>query len=124
MRNRIVGVLAALLLLCAPMSGCWASQKAQREALYPALDLAWPGVRGDAERGGAEDEFLDGFGDALQARQATTLKLTWPGVRAAAEHGIEERQADLEIGPGVAQSLTRRLDEFDRGISRLRGGSP
>lgn len=117
MRKLKIGLLAAVAVL---LLGCaQARQRAVDSGLYPAIDLAWPGVRGDAARGGAVQAELDAFAGALQARQGTSLKVAWPGVRASAEQGIEDRQADLEIGPGVAASLTERLSNFDEAVRQL-----
>lgn len=91
---------------------------------YPALDLAWPGVRVDAERGGAAQAALDEFATALQARDTPAVVAGWPGIHQAAKQGIQAQLDAGDIGPGVADSLAERVIRFEAAILEVaKGGS-
>lgn len=121
MSNRASLVLRLLLLTVLLAPGCKTlGQRAEESALYPALEQSWPGVRRDAERGDAPVELLDGFHQALVSRQGIAVKVRWPTVRSHAQQGIQNRVDELEIGPGVADSLLERVEQFDAGVRRLK----
>src|SRR5690606_1196480 len=63
MKQRIVGLLL-LCLLAAAAAGC-AGREARTHILIPSMEVAWPGVRADAERGGAAAEDLEAMDLAL-----------------------------------------------------------
>lgn len=117
MKQRIVGLLL-LCLLAAAAAGC-AGREARTHILIPSMEVAWPGVRADAERGGAAAEDLEAMDLALESRDNLSIVSAWPEIRAAAEAGIQARLDEGEVSPGVATSLRRRLTEFDEAVQEI-----
>ena len=127
-------VLAAAILGCvALMGGCGTA--ARDNALMPAIRLSWTGVRDDVSRG-VMDAYEDGDIDATQGsalnssintfEQAMDSRTTfatkapiWPTLRPYGDRGIQDRVDDGEIGTGVAESLTERLDNFTEAVSTV-----
>lgn len=116
-REKLV-CLAALLLMVLTSCG---PQIVQENSLYPAMDLAWPGIRADAEL--AQDTIdgvdLDGFQESLVGRDEMQLKVDWPAVQVAANIGIDRRVDLGEASEGVAETLRERVIRFDKAINAL-----
>lgn len=112
-------VLCLLLIL----SGGCAGRVAVDESLYPAMDLSWPGVRADAERGPGDAGrtlALDQFGGDLVERDSAGVVAGWPAVRLYAVDGILHDEGLGRLGPTVAEILRARLDAFEGAVDRLR----
>ncbi len=135
MKNLIV-ILA--LALCAGMflDSCIAP-RVERIALFEPAQLAWPDVKSDLEAGYA-DGMSEGalvfsaatalraesvkLEDALRTKSRDDLRLVpWPTMKPWAERGIAAQLNAGEIGPGVAQTFTEHLSNFNDIMNRLRG---
>ena len=133
-------LLKWLALSCLVLaSGCAGSSgdAARERALLPSLQLAWPAVEDDIQRGvldGVEDGDLSkSKSEALlasanrleaslsedlnQARSVTAFE--WPIVHPWASRGVIDRLDDGQIGPGVAESFDERIKNFDEGVRKL-----
>ena len=121
------------LLIVACLSASCISAKARDEALLPAAQLAWTGVRSDLERGIADavedgdladssvldalvlhlDEVL-----ALGGSRVLLRQIPWdPTLRAYAARGIQDCVDDGEM---IADpSYTERLERFSQAFEQL-----
>jgi len=131
----VFAICATLLFIGAATTGC-VSPQAKERVLAPAVELAWPGVRDDLQRGisdGLEDGEIDeetaaglsdqvfDIGVALAEDDFEALGLApWEALEVWADRGVQDRVDDGEIGPGVAVSRIERIDQFGRGLDRLR----
>lgn len=125
-------LLCVAMLLLATTS-CIAS-KARENSLLPAMNLAWPGVRADVERG-IEDAVQDGeladrividfevvkLDEALKSGLASDFRsVSWlETLEPYGRRGIEDRVADGEMSDMVAESLRERLRNFTVGFSKM-----
>jgi len=131
----VLAIAASVLVLSFCSSAC-AGSSAKTASQFPAAELAWPGVEGDFLRG-LDDGIADGelatddaarlrvLGDQLEAaldgHDSAGLRLIpWSGImRPWADRGIDDKVADLEIGPTVAESLHDRVVHFTATIDSL-----
>lgn len=132
----ILFYLAAFAALLLPPA-C-VGQRVKPRVLFPPAALTWPAVEEDFHRGiadGIEGGALTAdAGAALQAEgddlEAALNARDLPAVRSVAwetalqpwaARGIEDKLADGEIGPGVADSLRGQLEDFTNIILHLQG---
>lgn len=108
-----------MLLLAATLAAC--GSLARGHALWPAVKLAWPGVRADIDSSplfpAGQVALLD---SAVQADDWTMVSAADPvTIDSAARAGIRAHMDAGEIGPAVASSKIERLDQFVRAIRAL-----
>lgn len=115
MKKSTVGLSMVIMILI--ITAC-AGTQARNNILIPSMELAWPNVKADAERGGAGAVLLAEFEQALTARDKLVMVATWPAIQIAAEAGIKSR---TDISPGVAASLLERVARFSEAVRRLHG---
>tara|TARA_R110002167_G_scaffold93122_2_gene249799 strand:+ start:2221 stop:2670 length:450 start_codon:yes stop_codon:yes gene_type:complete len=108
-------ILLALTLLVG-MSSC-ATRRVQDRTLVPAIEAAWPGVRADAQLGGADAALLLD-GDA-SVESGTYIGLNVLGLEAAALVGVDMRLIAGEIGVQGAAIMRDRAAEFRRAVQEL-----
>lgn len=106
-------------LLAGALCACVAIDKS---ALWPAVKSAWPAVRADVVRGGADPSMFDPLIDTENAIGLVSAMPTWPAMDASAKVGIQARVAGGEISLGVAQSILERLSNFGIALSQLTKG--
>lgn len=99
---------------------------ARDNALMPAIQQAWPGVKADLDRGflvqpGTVDQTAEARLDfAIRAGDRAAVNLNdWIIVQPMAGVGIADRLAKGEIGPNGWNSLRERLRLFDQSIRSL-----
>ena len=102
MRNTII-VLALLASSCV-------TGRVQNEALLPAIEQAWPGVRADAEVGGMNAPALESWDRAVETHAYVGLDVL--ELEAAALFGIDTRLINGEIGPHGASIMRDRARSF------------
>lgn len=111
----ITALVALLVCACAGL-------KARENALLPAMQVAWPPIAQQVERGIQEDpsnaEHLrleaQEMADALQATSVDLLRdVDWPALQQSAVIGINARVSSQEITSGVAGSLLERVSQFN-----------
>ena len=106
-------------------------------ALFKPAQITWPAIENDLHRGiddGIEDgdltanaaALLRGQGinmeTALHDKDLDALRLVpWGTLDPWAGRGITDKEADGEIGPGVAKSLREQLTNFTTLINKLQG---
>lgn len=126
--------LALLVFALLPLASCIGA-KVDQHTLFPAAHLAWPAVENDLHRGladaqedgdlapseaGALHEDGERLELALLTRDRAALRtVVWVPLQAFADRGIQDKLADGEIGPGVANSLREQLVNFTAAINRL-----
>lgn len=138
--------IAIVLLLFASLfagtSSCVASKQkvdqAKQAAQFPAAMLAWPGVRGDYDRGLTDGvtkgeltplaqakliATADQLGVAINAKDPMALRtIPWTLImRPWAERGVHVKLSDGTIGPTVAAELLERVANFTATIESLQG---
>jgi hypothetical protein len=128
---------ALAFLALALLPGC-ASRGVRPRVLFPPAALTWPAVEEDLHRGladGVEDgelteeaaQLLRAEGDeleaALDARDLMGVRVVaWEeGLEPWAARGIDDKLADGEVGPGVADSLRGQLEDFTTVVLQLQG---
>ena len=132
MKDSMKNLLLVALMVAATPS-CL-SQRARDEALLPAMNLAWTGVRADLERG-LDDAVEDGdlvdrasldllvvqLEEALDSGSRGQLLLVpWASTLLPyAERGIQDRIDDGQMSDMVAESLRERLRNFTVGFGQL-----
>tara|TARA_R110000796_G_scaffold41179_2_gene101961 strand:+ start:13028 stop:13477 length:450 start_codon:yes stop_codon:yes gene_type:complete len=104
------------LALMASLSGC-VTKRVQDRTLVPAIEAAWPGVRADAELGGADAALLLD-GDA-SVESGNYIGLNVLGLEAAAIVGVDLRLIAGEIGVQGAAIMRDRAAEFRRAVQEL-----
>lgn len=109
--------LGLLLAACAGV-------RARDEVLLPAMQLAWPAVREDADRGAAAASLdpapIVAFGAALEGgNRLVVAQQDWEAVRRLAIAGIQDRVQRAEITEGVAESLREQVRQFTRMFLKL-----
>lgn len=128
MKNLFLSVMLAIT-----MSSCIAS-KARENSLLPAMNLAWPGVEADVNRGIA-DAVEDGdladrieidfevikLDEALKSGLASDFRtVSWlDTLEPYGRRGIEDRVADGEMSDMVAESLRERMRNFTAGFMQM-----
>jgi hypothetical protein len=123
MKNLLLSVVLAIT-----MTSCIAS-KARENALLPAMNLAWPGVHADIERGVADAQLPDRsmvdfeivkIEVALDSGLAADFRVvSWGVLEPFGQRGINDRIADGEMSEMVAESLRERLRNFGVGLSKM-----
>jgi len=138
--------IAIALVLFATMfagsSSCVASKEksdqVKQAAQFPAAMLAWPGVRGDYDRGLADgvtkgdltplahDKLIataDQMSVAINAKDPSALRaIPWTLImRPWADRGVNVKLSDGTIGPTVAAELLERVANFTATIESLQG---
>lgn len=114
MRTRTRAVIAAIIITLA--SAC-AGGVARERVLLPAMRSAWPSIRLQAEHIATPVEAITvaAMDQAMQIGTEMALaSADWQAVKSLAVARIYERTAAGEIGPGVAASLSERVNQFDR----------
>lgn len=137
-RSRVITTVAlvAALLLGIQLQGC-AGSIARDTVGVPALLLSDDGIRDDALRGIATlpeadrtvaTARLEAFHAAIESKIREAIAEDalprWADVRSYAQAGIASALADGSIGPGVAKSLTERLDRFGEVLGKTAGPDP
>lgn len=126
--------LIALALVAA--AGC-AGNKARKEALIPAVEMAWPHVMAAVDRGVADSQEVGGLsdgeagdlralaveiGDALAARDLRALRgapHAFAQLEPWAMRGIQARVDAEEISEGVAESLRERVRNVRLSLEKI-----
>ena len=131
-------LIACLMLLVGGscLTGC-AGPAARDNVGLPALPLTEPGVADDIAIGiGTLPEpdrpvataKLETFRSALASGDRSVVREEawprWAELRGYADAGIAARVESGEIGPGVAKSLTERLDRFGEVLAKTAGPDP
>lgn len=118
--------LATLTLLL--LAAC-AGNKARQEALFPAVQMVWPNVKADIQRGIdvaglADDTVL--LGQIEQIDNAVDndnyfllYGVAWSVLEPYGQAGIADRVATGEVHPLVADSLKERLKNFGASLLLL-----
>lgn len=132
--------LLLVVALCACSAFAFQSclgPKVDSFALFKPVQITWPAVEDDLHRGiddGVEDgeltvtaaDSLRAHGDsmeaALQDKNRDALRLVpWGTLEPWADRGIADKEADGDIGSGVAVSLREQLANFTTIITKLQG---
>jgi len=121
----VLGLLLAM--------GC-AGNKARDEAGFRALKVAWPAVKAEVDYGVnlmeanglppsevaiARQAVVEFSGAVERGDRGAILVAAWLTLQGTAEYGIRARAASGEIGPGVADSLLERLNQFGLLIRKM-----
>lgn len=108
--------LACVVLLAA---GC-ITPHTQERVLVPAIVGAWPGVRADAQLGGAAAGLLELWDSAVEVgTRSAFLGLDWPTIEAHGMIGVEIRLSGGEIGMVGASILRDRILTFGAAVAEL-----
>ena len=118
MKSLLVALLVGVAVLVGV--GC-AGQQAREHVLLPAMKQAWPGIKADAKRGGAEERVLKQFESALLQGDRLAVSARWPGIATSAQEGIDVRVEAGEISEGVAKSLRERVRKFGNAVQSMHG---
>ena len=122
-------VLGTILFVCA-FSSC-AGTTARENVLFPAVKLAWTGVKADVDRGLSVTQMTEGaalsfslaetkLDTAIQGDDRTKVSVDdWNLLQPFAWQGVDDRLAKNEVGPNVAESLRERIVQFNRSIRAL-----
>lgn len=133
MNRRIIAALLAFATL--PVLHACFARRGEPTVLFPPAQIAWESISIEYVRG-IEDGEQDGdvsapladdlremgtdLGQSLVAQDRVALRaINWSVMRPFAQRGIDDKLDDGEIGPGVANSLEERLDNFTETIERL-----
>jgi hypothetical protein len=136
MKNLLL-IVVALCACSAFVAQSCLGPKVDDLALFKPAQLTWPAVENDLLRGiedGVEDgdltvagaETLHIHGDSMEAalrdKDRDALRLVpWGTLEPWADRGIVDKEADGEIGSGVAASLREQLANFTTVITKLQG---
>jgi hypothetical protein len=123
-KRTMFGAAVVVAMLMVNLEGCAAwRQEARVQAVSPAVEQAWPGIKADAEAGAADRSDLAAVETMAQAVDSGDCRevarvgaVVWPEVERLATEGIALRLSRGEIGPGVAQSKLERLALFAEAI--------
>lgn len=110
-----IGVLAVGIVLFVACSGITARQK----TLLPAMQIAWPGVKQDLQRGLPPlTEQIDLLDSGVQSGDpAILVRVEWARLADSGGAGITARVDSGEISIGVAASLRERLRNFGESLT-------
>lgn len=95
------------------LAGC-VGQRARDNALMPAMQLAWPGVKEDVERGPVIVDTTS-FDSDIKAGVFPTYA-EWTPLQSAAYANIDAAQ----FSEGIKVSRRERVKQFDRAVQKGR----
>lgn len=109
-------IVLALVATALCLGGCLGIQ-ARNNALAPAVQLAWDGVKEDVERGpNPAPATLPAFDLAVRGKDRAVLAglvvSVWPDIKATAEANIHA----APFSAGVKASRLERVFQFDRAL--------
>ena len=107
-------------LLILALGACYSpGQVADDNALWPAVQMAWPAVKADIVAGGGDPSAFDVVIQSKDTLQLTAILGTWGSLRDVAVGHIDARVAAFEIAPGVGVSLKERVANFELSLIQL-----